>query len=134
MSASLVSEAANISTIIASIVAVIALIAGAIQFIATQKSSRETQAVDLFIKFNNLNIEQSHSTRTEESDYWYDNSKFVITESLYNITYNSVSWVDTVKWMLNQQANFIKKTSFVVDSYSEKFLEFCKQNGHELKP
>jgi hypothetical protein len=97
--------AADIATIIACIVTVIAVIISAYQFIATQKSSRETQAVELFIKFNQLNIEQSNSSN-HVSDHWYNNCKFAITESIYHIAYKSKGWVSTVKWMLDQQAGF----------------------------
>ena len=127
------SVAADIATMIACIVAVIAVIMSASQFIATQKSSRETQAVELFIKFNQLNIEQRHSSN-HVSDHWYNNCKFAITESIYHIAYKSKGWVSTVKWMLDQQADFIHGEGFAVDSYSEIFRAFCKQNGYELKP
>lgn len=127
------SVAADISTIIACIVAVIAFVVGSLQFIATQRASRETQAVDLFLKFNQLNIEQGLSSN-QKSDHWYDNSKFAITESLYDVAYRTDTWVNTVKWMLDQQKDFIRSGDFAVDSYSERFRKFCQQNNYELRP
>lgn len=81
MSPESISVAANISTIFACIVAAVTVVLGAIQFIATQRSAQETQAVELFLKFNQLNIEQGLSS-SSASDHWYNNSKFAITESL----------------------------------------------------
>lgn len=126
------SIAADISTIIAGIVGVFALTMSARQFIATQISSRETQAVDLFIKFNQLNIEQKLSSN-DESDHWYNNCKFAITESLYLIAHKQKNWLNTVKWMLAQQEDFINSGGFAVDTYSDRFVEFCKENNYELK-
>jgi len=94
--------AANISTIIACIVAMLAVIIGVRQFNATQRSLRETQAVELFMKFNQLNIEQGLSSN-HVSDHWYNNSKIAITESLYEIAHKTESWKMTVKWMLDEQ-------------------------------
>lgn len=126
------SVAANVATILASVVAAISLIVGAIQFVATQKSSRETQAVELFLKFNQLNIDQGLATNSQ-SDHWYNNGKIAITESLYEVTHGSKSWESTVKWMLSQQEEFICGGDFEVESYSDRFQAFCKNNGYELK-
>lgn len=127
------SMAASIATIVACFVAVVALILGARQFAATQKSSRESQAVELFLKFNQLNIEQALSSN-EQSDHWYNNSKFAITESLFEIAHKSKSWADTVRWMLDQQKEFIRGGSFDVDTYTERFRAFCKKHNYELRP
>jgi len=126
------SVAANISTVVACVMAVIAVTSGAIQFIATQKSLQETQAVELFLKFNQLNIDQGLSSN-KVSDLWYNNGKFAITESLYNITHESKNWVSTVKWMLDQQTAFIRSGDFEVESYSLEFRAFCKRHGCEFK-
>lgn len=126
------SMAANIATIVACIVAIVALILGTYQFIVSQKSSRESQSVDLFLKFNQLNIEQG-ITSSAESDHWYNNGKFAITESLYNIAPKTNSWSSTLKWMLDQQEDFIRRGNFDVNTYSDDFRKFCKNHGLELK-
>jgi hypothetical protein len=126
------SVAANISTILTCIVAMIAMGVSVRQFSATQKSTRETQAVELFMKFNQLNIEQGLSSNIV-SDHWYNNCKFAITESLYEIANKLETWKMTVKWMLKQQEAFILAGNFAVETYSEEFRSFCKANGYELK-
>ena len=123
---------AHLFTIITCVTAIIALWIGICQFKETQESTRETQAVDLFLKFNQLNIDQKLSS-TAESDHWFDNSKFAITESLYLIACKQNSWLKTIVWMLFMQKDFITSGGFEVDTYSAHFAAFCKKNGYELK-
>ncbi|MBA3003596.1 MAG: hypothetical protein FP813_07080 [Desulfurivibrio sp.] len=128
-----VSLAANWSTIVACIVAVFALVLGARQFVETQKASREYQAVELFLKFNQLNIEQALSSNLE-SDHWYNNSKFAITESLFEIAHKSESWASTIRWMLEQQEDFIRSGNFDVETYTKRFRDFCENHNCEIRP
>lgn len=127
------SDFANISTIAACIVATGSLIFGVWQFWITQRSTRESQAVELYSKFNQLNIGLESSEENKKSHDWYRNSMFAITESLYEVSKHSDTWQSTVKWMLHQQENFIKKGGFEVGSYAKDFRSFCKDNGYELK-
>lgn len=92
------SALANISTIAACLVAIVALW----QVYTTQRSTCESQCVELFLKFNQLNIDQG-ITSTSQSDHWYNNSKFAITESLFEIAPRSGPWRSTVRWMLERQ-------------------------------
>ena len=123
---------AQLFTILTCVTAIFALIIGIYQFKETQESTRETQAVDLLLKFNQLNIDQKLSS-TAESDHWFDNSKFAITESLYLIACKQKSWIKTIVWMLFMQKDFIDSGGFEVDTYSADFVDFCKKNGYELK-
>lgn len=127
-----VSVLANWSTIAACIVAVIALLLGTRQFAETQRASRETQAVELFLKFNQLNIEQALSSNAE-SDHWYNNSKFAITESLFEIAHKSESWAHTIRWMLEQQDDFIRSGNFDVETYTKGFRKFCKKHNLDVR-
>ena len=52
------SSFSDLSTIAASIAAILALTASSRQFRLTQKSTRESQSVELLLKFNQLNIDQ----------------------------------------------------------------------------
>jgi hypothetical protein len=121
---------ADISTIAACVTAILALACSSWQFIATQKSTRESQAVSLFLKFNELNIAQGIQN-SEKSNFWYENSKFAITESLFEIAHKSETWRTTIRWMLNQQNVFIKDGGFDDVTYSEEFRKFCKECGFE---
>lgn len=125
-------ELSNIFTIVACVVTVITLIIGVWQFWITQRSTRESQAVELFSKFNQLNIDLENSGAVK-SHHWYKNSMFAITESLYEVSRHSKTWRSTIKWMLGQQRDFIIEGGFEVDSYSSNFRSFCKKHGYELK-
>lgn len=125
-------ELSNIFTIVTCVVAVITLIIGVWQFLITQRSTRESQAVELFSKFNQLNIDLENSEEVK-SHRWYKNSMFAITESLYEISSHSETWRSTIKWMLGQQRDFINEGGFEVGSYSSEFRLFCTKHGYELK-
>jgi hypothetical protein len=127
------SSLANISTIAACFVAIVGFVFGVWQFSMTQKSTRESQAVELFSKFNQLNIDLENSEENYESHHWYRNSMFAITEALYEISRHSDNWEHTVKWMLCQQEKFIREGGFELNSYSPQFRDFCKKSGYELK-
>lgn len=136
---------------LASIVAICALIVGSHQFRLTQKSTRETQAVELLLKFNQLNIDQQKldielppdSTDRQrimnlrarnDSHLWYGNCKMAITEALFEISHHSPTWRSTLRWMLYMQKRFIQEGGFECETFSSEFRAFCKDEGLELRP
>jgi len=125
--------AANVSTVMAAVTALVAVLIGSWQFIAAQKASREVNAVDLFLKFNQLSLDQSVADN-QDADFWYNNSKLSVTESLYNIIIGIESWEHTVKWMLDCQVDFINETSFATNTYTKEFLSFMRAKGFNLIP
>ena len=133
------SSIADLSTIIASVVAVLALCISTLQFYYTQKSTRESQAVELFLKWNQLNIDQEKKAAEEgnmhinESNHWYGNCKMAITEALFETSHQSPAWKCTVGWMLQMQRDFIQEGGFDIHTYSPKFRAFCKGAGLDLK-
>jgi hypothetical protein len=151
---------ANLSTIIASIVVILAFISGIYQFKKTQISTRAAQATDLFLRFCQLNVDSevtspgksrfwrvvvpnrsfrrmqfaalpprdySPSLRSPGSQRWIDNSKLAITESIYLITKDVDSWKETVKWMLENQEEFIKSGNLRVKTYHKDFRELLNR-------
>lgn len=140
MSASHLSSLADISTILASIAAVVALWVSAIQFYKTQKSTRESQAVELFLKWNDLSAEQERILTTERAanptsnpTHWIGNNKIAITEALFELAQESREWRNTLRWMLQMQSAYILEGGFDVDTYTREFGEFCKSEGFQLK-
>ena len=112
----ILSSSADIATILGGGTAVFAFIFGLWQFTLTQKATRESQAVDLYIKWNQLNIDQARhqvSAKEEASaasqalesnpDHWYGNCKIAITEALYELRGCSREWRSTIAFMLSQQ-------------------------------
>lgn len=128
-----IGEWAEISVVITAITTLVALLATVRQFNRTQHFSLESQAVDLFAKFNNLSIDQNQS-KNSNADRWYGNSKFAITEALFEITKGENAWESTIVWMLEEQKPFIRSGGFVLKSYSTDFRNFCQTYGYELNP
>lgn len=126
-----IGEWAEISVVITAITTLIALLATVHQFNRTQLFTLEAQAVDLFARFNKLNIDQNQS-RNSNTDRWYGNSKFAITEALFELTKSDKAWESTLMWMLDEQKLFIKSGGFVLESYSTDFRDFCQKHGYEL--
>ena len=126
------SDLANLAVVVCSLTALATLSVGIGQFRQTQLFAREAQAVDLFAKFNQLNIEQ-RSSGASGVDRWYGNSKIAITEALFEMTKRDESWKTTVSWMLDEQKDFIEEGGFVLQSYSSEFRAFCEGRGFELR-
>ncbi len=135
-----ISYLADIAAILACLTAIVALIIGTLQFYLTQTSTRESQAVDLFLKWNELNIEEAGigptalpNNQNGRSTHWYGNCKMAITEALYEVSHRSPSWVNTCEWMLKMQHSFIVEGGFDVNTYSPRFRKFCRSKGYGLK-
>jgi len=145
------SSLSDLSTIAASSAAILALTVSSRQFKLTQKSTRESQAVELLLKFNQLNIDQHKlaidlaNTPTIDkqltnvvvklnTDLWFGNCKMAITEALFEISHQSPAWRSTMRWMLHMQKRFIREGGFECESFSSEFRAFCKSEGLELRP
>jgi hypothetical protein len=131
---------ANWSTIAASVTAVLALTISAFQFYLTQRSSRESQAIDLYLKWNNLYIDEENNrhaanktTLNVESSYWYDNCKLAITEALFEVTYGSREWSATVEYMLKRQGKSVSEDGLKWDTYSPRFRKLLRKSLHDQK-
>lgn len=131
---------ADIFTIVASIITAVALYVSARQFYKTQISTREAQAIELFLKWNDLSAEQERSRPSEKSinstlnpSHWIGNNKMAITEALFELTRESREWRNTLIWMLEMQRDFILVGGFDVDTYSPAFREFCSSERLPLR-
>ncbi len=134
------SSLADIFTIVASIITAVALYVSARQFYKTQISTREAQAIELFLKWNDLSAEQERSRPSEKSinstlnpSHWIGNNKMAITEALFELTRESREWRNTLIWMLEMQRDFILVGGFDVDTYSPAFREFCSSERLPLR-
>jgi hypothetical protein len=144
------SSFSDFSTIAASIAAIWALYVSSRQFRLTQKSTRETQAVELLLKFNQLNIDQqklaielvnnptvdkqlTNAAVRANTDLWYGNCKMAITEALFEISHQSPAWRSTMRWMLHMQKRFVQEGGFECETFSSEFRAFCKSEGLELR-
>jgi len=124
------SAAANISTITTALIAAVAIWFGTRQFSQTQRLMRETQAVELLIKFNELGAK----TNTDPlRAFWSSNAQLTITESIHHLTRGNKSWDATVLWMLNSQSDFLQSTPIDCNTYSPSFLAVMKESTLHFK-
>lgn len=128
-------KAAHGATISASVVAVVLLFFGVYQFNETQtlaqenlRNEREMKAVELFVKFNELQEERVASTSDNagEAAYWRGNTLVAITESIYNLSEGNASWKATVEWMLNVQEPYLIQNPPNCNTYSAEFSALLK--------
>lgn len=113
----------------ASFVAIIAMLSGLWQFKKTQRLVRETKAIDLFLKFNELNEQLSkiESSENKSMVFWQSNAMLAITETIFKLTEGDDSWRETVKWMLEIQDSFLIDTGINSKSYSPAFVSLMKE-------
>jgi hypothetical protein len=85
----------SIATIIAAIVAIIAFYYGYKQFYETQQSARESQAVELYVKYNELM--KDAPSRDQSSSFWRDNLGVGIAESIFLLRRGDKGWERTAR-------------------------------------
>src|SRR5947209_2793557 len=128
---------ANVSTIIAAFVAVFALWYGYQQFKETQKATRDTlglqvtaidlsqesQAVDLFIKYNEAMKETRPTAKSGDADFWRVNLALSVAEAIFKLRKGDKGWMETVGWMLSQHTDSLKKDRLNCATYDEEFIK-----------
>jgi hypothetical protein len=139
-------KAAHWATIVAAVVASFAFLTGTYQSCMTQQAARATlelegssQAVDLFVKYNDLMREPSRKDPLYQ--FWRSNVAVAIAERIFILTRGDQGWEDTVDWMLSQHVQSLKqgfnaKTyhpdfACLVEDHTKKtyMVEECTQNG-----
>jgi hypothetical protein len=142
-------KAANWASIAASIIAAIALLTGLGQFIVTQrlshknlelqaetlKTEREMKAIELFVKFNEMEQEVATKPPPRRGDaaFWRYSALLSITESVFTLTKGDLSWDVTVAWMLDTQRPFLSQTPFNCKMFAPLFLDRMKLTVPELR-
>ena len=141
MSSTKLQNAANLSTVIAALVAAFAFYYGYQQFSVTQKSTlealdlqkktldseSEAQAVDLLIKYNELMETSSSNPKTAKGDgkFWRDNRAVSIIETIFRLKGDDEGWAATVAWMLGHHEDFLKDVN--CPTYDPKFIDFVNR-------
>ena len=135
-------RAAHIATVIASIVAVVTFSVGLYQFTETQKLSREnlrlqaatlnhereSKAVELFLKFNELQKEVAAKPLPRKGDaaFWHYNMMLALTESVFKLTEGDSGWRETVAWMLETQRPFLESVPQGCRTFVEPFVAIMR--------
>jgi hypothetical protein len=140
---------ANIATIVASVVATMALIFGYVPFHETQlltrkamelqvsalEHEREAKAIDLFLKFNEIQQAIASPSRKTKGEvlFWQQNIALTTTESVFKLTQGDAGWMATVAFMLQEQRDFLKKNGLQCATFLPAFVEFVtKEMGEDV--
>jgi len=131
-------RAAHIATIIASLVAILAFGFGLSQFTDTQQLAREnlrlqaqalshereSKAVELFLKFNELKKEVANKPLPKKGGaaFWHHNMLLAITESVFKLTEGDAGWLETVSWMLEGQRPFLESAPQGCKTFADAFV------------
>lgn len=127
--------AADLATVIAAIIAALAIGFGYHQFRQTQllatdnlKLQREMYAEELFLKF----AEQMSSGMggsippRGHPDFWKHSALLAITESVYRLTKGDTGWLATVTAMLHAQKPFLQATAIECETFNAEFIAHVK--------
>lgn len=138
-----VQSLSHVATILAAVVAVIAVYYGYQQFRATQEATRETlalqkkgyeqeqesKAVDLTVKYNEVMSDPRSSQKSangEDNFSWRDNLGLTIAESIFTLRGDDEGWRETVRWMLHNHTDFLKK-KINCPTYDPSFIKFVNE-------
>ena len=126
---------AHVATIVASVVAVAALIGGLWQFTLTQEATREAKAIDLYLRFNEINetLPEFATTQDTPDKFWRRNALVTITESVFRLTAPDPGWRETIEWMIQVQRPFLTSTRLNSRTYSQPFIRVMKTAIPELR-
>jgi hypothetical protein len=132
-------NSANIATVIASIVAIITFYYGYQQFQETQQATREnlilqkdalnqereSRAVELFIKYNELMKESvaNFANVNKDNQFWRDNLAIGIAESIFKLRETDEGWIQTVSWMLTNHQAYFNKIGLNCKTYDPDFIK-----------
>ena len=110
--------------LLASTIAIAAILSGLWQFRQTQRLSREAKAVDLFLKFNELNegLIANPASNLEDVSFWKFNALLTITEAVFRLTDGEATWKHTVHWMLRLQEPFLTTNGVKSRTFSPRFV------------
>jgi hypothetical protein len=118
-----------IATVAASIAAILTLWFGYQQFRQTQELERESQTVELFIKYNELMKDaQPDSPESEkEAAFWRENLSIGIAESIFKLRKEDAGWRETVRWMLSHHKEFLKQRGLNCETFDDEFEKLVNE-------
>jgi hypothetical protein len=116
---------AHWATVTAVVVAGLGFWSGGKQFGKAQAAASEAQAVELFIKYNEIMRELPGSDPTR----WVHNQGIALAESIFILKPADESWIETVKFMLEE--NRASMSSLNCLTYSDQFIALASKHGYE---
>jgi hypothetical protein len=99
---------AKLTTVAAAIATIVAVVFAYQQFERSQSLQRQSQAVDLFLKYNELMRTTQNSPAAGGASDWRENSAIAIAEAIFIATRDDEGWLNTVRWMLSNHRDFLQ--------------------------
>lgn len=127
--------ASHFATVVAAVVATIAIAFGYYQFHQTQLLQRNMYADQLYLKFAEQLSSSSAQNGLSAGDpgFWKQSALLATTESVYRLTKSDPYWVATVTAMLKAQSAFLESTSIKVETFNADFIAHAKSVIPALK-
>ena len=142
-------RAAHAATVVAALIAIFALTFGLWQFNQTQTLTREnlrlqketlgyerdSKAVELFLKFNELqkDISSHLLPKKGEASFWHHNMLLALTETVYKLTEGDPGWRETVIFMLQTEKPFLDGVEQNCRTFYGPFVELMKSIAPAMK-
>lgn len=106
--------------------AVVALALSLRQFNATVDRERETRAVDLFVKYNELMRDAGQTAAGNPRDRWWrSNLAIALAESIWRLRNDDSGWIATVKWMLKTEDSIKAVKDLDCSTYDPRFASLA---------
>src|SRR3712207_1749275 len=131
-------QVAHGATITASVVAIFAFGLGYFQFKETQEATRETlslqgealdlqretEAVELFVRYNEV-MQASGANRSDEEGFWRGNLGIAISEAIFRLREDDAGWRETARWMLSHHQARLRNLDCA--TYSAEFIALARE-------
>jgi hypothetical protein len=93
------------------------------------KHEREAKAIDLFLKFNEIQQSIAAPSRktSERALYWQKNIAVTATESVFKLTEGDPGWMATVAFMLREQTDFLENNGLECATFLPAFIDLVKK-------
>jgi len=150
----LLERASFVASIIAAFATVAAIMVGSYQFVELEERDRQTRAVDLFVKYNELQRDAANDAAanaarkdplqqtspvppdaqgtTAVREQWRRNLSLAISESIWMLRSDDTGWKNTVKWMLMEEEG---RAPFSLDcsTFDPEFVAFANESlAHQV--
>lgn len=139
----------DVATVVASLVAIVAFGVGLGQFSLTQQlarenlrlqaqaldDERESKAVELFLKFNELQQAVANKPLPPKGSaaFWNHNMLLGLTESVFRLTEGDRRWGETVEWMLSVQRPFLEGEPQGCATFADVFVRMMLRAAPDMR-
>jgi hypothetical protein len=143
------SEAANLAQVASAAIAALAILAGVIQWVLSQREARRTyqlqaelfrnekevKAIELLLQFFELRQQAGGDVPSDYDDpqYWRHNALVTITEAIHKLTRGDPEWTHTVDALLGLQHPFLARNPIASQTFDSEFLGLLAKHHIEAR-